>query len=195
MDTTRIYLVGSSGGGYTALLVLGQHPEQWAGVSAWVPITDLAAWYSQTAAAGRKYAQDIMNACGGQPGESPVIDQEYRTRSPMTYLSPAIKTPVDINAGIHDGHSGSVPVSHSLHAFNALSHQQDQISEEHIENIVTQRAVPDSLNAAVYDSVYGLKQPLFRRSSDNVRITLFEGGHEIIPYAALTWLSRQRKVK
>jgi hypothetical protein len=36
IDPTRVYLVGTSGGGYTALLMAGRHPELWAGVSAWV---------------------------------------------------------------------------------------------------------------------------------------------------------------
>jgi hypothetical protein len=35
---------------------------------------------------------------------------------------------------------------------------------------------------------------LFRRESNNKRVTIFEGGHEGIPKAALAWLSRQRKI-
>jgi len=38
IDSSRIYLVGTSGGGYTALVMAGHHPEIWAGISAWVPI-------------------------------------------------------------------------------------------------------------------------------------------------------------
>ncbi|MBD3273789.1 MAG: prolyl oligopeptidase family serine peptidase, partial [Candidatus Marinimicrobia bacterium] len=96
IDSTRIYLIGSSGGGYTALMMLGKHPDIWAGVSAWVPIVDLRSWYFQSAEAGRKYAQDIINSCGGKPGDSEHVDEEYRRRSPVTYLSRDIQTPVDI---------------------------------------------------------------------------------------------------
>jgi dipeptidyl aminopeptidase/acylaminoacyl peptidase len=45
IDASSIYLIGTSGGGYTALIMAGRHPEIWAGVSAWVPISDLKAWY------------------------------------------------------------------------------------------------------------------------------------------------------
>jgi hypothetical protein len=34
---------------------------------------------------------------------------------------------------------------------------------------------------------------LFRRSSGNVRVTVFEGGHDSEPSASLEWLTRQRK--
>ena len=45
MDDKRIYLVGISGGGQMALIMAGRAPNVWAGVSAWVPIADLAEWH------------------------------------------------------------------------------------------------------------------------------------------------------
>jgi pimeloyl-ACP methyl ester carboxylesterase len=193
IDSTRIYLIGSSGGGYTALMMLGKHPDIWAGVSAWVPIADLRSWYYQTAKAGRKYARDIMNSCGGKPGESEQVDAEYRQRSPITYLSPYIRTPVDINAGIHDGHTGSVPISHSIRAFNALAQPEDKIRESYIEYFLKEQSVPVELQSDISDSGYGENQPLFRRKSENARLTIFDGGHEIIHQAAFSWLSEQQK--
>lgn len=47
VDKERIYLIGASGGGHMALLMAGRHPGIWAGVSAWVPIVDVAAWYRE----------------------------------------------------------------------------------------------------------------------------------------------------
>jgi len=41
IDRSSIFLVGTSGGGHAALLMAGRHPEIWAGVSAWVPISGL----------------------------------------------------------------------------------------------------------------------------------------------------------
>ena len=40
---------------------------------------------------------------------------------------------------------------------------------------------------------YGEKNVLFRRSSEKVRVTIFNGGHEGIPNAALQWLERHSK--
>ena len=55
IDKKRILLVGTSGGGYMSLLMAGRAPNLWAGVSAWVPISDLAAWHSETKKKGLKY--------------------------------------------------------------------------------------------------------------------------------------------
>jgi dipeptidyl aminopeptidase/acylaminoacyl peptidase len=43
VDDSRMYAVGWAGGGYLGLLLAGRVPEMWAGVSAWVPISDLNA--------------------------------------------------------------------------------------------------------------------------------------------------------
>jgi dipeptidyl aminopeptidase/acylaminoacyl peptidase len=50
VDERRIYSVGWSGVGHLALLLAGREPAIWAGVSAWVPISDLNAWYRERCA-------------------------------------------------------------------------------------------------------------------------------------------------
>jgi len=193
VDPNRVYLVGASGGGYTALLMAGRAPDIWAGVSAWVPISDLRAWYFESSEAGRRYAADIVNSCGGVPDANARVDREYRRRSPVTYLRNAVKVPLDINAGINDGHTGSVPVSHSLRAFNLVAAPDDRISQEDIEFFTEKAQVPPHLEAKLTDTAYGEKTPLFRRSSGKARITIFAGGHEIVYEAALSWLAKQKK--
>lgn len=196
VDPNRIYLVGASGGGYTALLVAARHPEPWAGVSVWVPITDLTAWYYQTQHLDREFMINLETTFGGAPGDSPEIDLAYKNRSPITYLSPSISIPIDINAGIHDGRidTGSVPISHSLLAYNALVAPEFRLSEEAIQYFVEQGQVPNDLvDPLLSDPAYGEQVPLFRRRSEDVRITLFDGGHDIIFNAALLWLAGQQK--
>jgi dienelactone hydrolase len=193
VDESRIYLMGVSGGGHLALLLAGRASEIWAGVSAWVPITDLTAWYHESKAAGRRYAEDIVKSCGGVPEPGSAAEKECVRRSPLTYLVSANQVPVDINAGIHDGHTGSVPISHSLHAFNLLATAAEQLSEEQIRYFINARKVPPSLPAAQRDLAYGHKPVLFRRQSNRVRLTIFDGGHEAIYDAGLNWLAQQRK--
>jgi len=204
VDPGRVYLVGVSGGGHMALLMAGRVPERWTAVSAWVPITDLAAWHAECRAAGRPYADDLERACcgtpsggtpsGGAPGDSPAVDAQYRSRSPITYLHPGLRTPLDINAGIFDGHtgsgrSGSVPISHTLRAFNAVAAPEDRIGDADIAHFVEQAVVPPGLQGDWPDPHYGDKRALFRRASGNARVTIFDGGHEIIYEAALSWLA------
>ena len=194
VDPSRIYLVGASGGGYTSLLMAGRTPNIWAGVSVWVPITNLTDWYFECRSLKCGHADDIAKSCGGSPGTSTAIDLQYKKRSPVTYLSEAVNLPLDINAGIKDGHhSGGVPISHSLRAFNLIALEKDRISQEDIKYFVEKAQVPPHLKKPLTDQTYKEKAPLFRRISGNARITIFDGGHEIVYEAALSWLAKQKK--
>ena len=183
IDSAAIYLVGTSGGGYTALVMAGHHPEIWAGVSAWVPISDLKAWHAQG-----EYVGDLVKSCGGAPGASAKVDKEYAERSPITYLRKAKGLTLHINAGIHDGHKGSVPISHSLLAFNEMAATKDRISEEDIRFFVQKAKVPPKLKVNISDPSYGKNRPLFRRESGNATVTIFKGGHELVAPGAIAWI-------
>ena len=191
IDTSRIYLVGGSGGGHMALVMAERAPDLWAGVSAWVPITDLAAWHAESKTRKNNYAKMLEQSCGGAPG--PATEAAYRHRSSLFHLAAAKGVPLDINTGIHDGHTGSVPVSHSLRAFNVLAASDKQISTEDIDFMVREQKIPADLAAEKQDDPERQKAILFRRNSGNARVTVFEGGHESESSAAVLWLSRQRK--
>jgi cephalosporin-C deacetylase-like acetyl esterase len=200
VDTKRIYLVGASGGGHAALLMAGRHPEIWAGVSAWASITDLPAWYAESLniQTEHRYEDDLVAACGGDPSKEPPAEIECLKRSPISYLNNTITVPLDINAGIFDGHLiGStwyaVPIRHSLKAFNRVAAADHQLTDNQIDFMVKNMEIPDSLQGMYPDPLYGDKAPLFRRQSGNARITVFNGYHEIVYWAALAWLSVQHK--
>ena len=197
IDAKRIYLVGTSGGGHMSLIMAGRHPELWAGVSAWVPISDLKAWHAESVARKQKYAANMESVCGGRPGDSAEVDTQYRNRSPITWLDRAKGVAIDINAGIDDGHTGSVPVSHSLIAFNQLAKINGQpnqaFSPTQVEDITVRRKIDIELTAV------GIAEPdrkhkiLVRRNAGPARITLFAGGHEGDMPTAVRWLADQSK--
>ncbi|MEW5853424.1 MAG: prolyl oligopeptidase family serine peptidase [Myxococcota bacterium] len=196
VDESRIYLVGYSGGGHASLLMAGRAPEIWAGVSAWAPITDLKAWYWQTKdGAFRHYAEHIRKSCGGVPWGNTRAARECRKRSPITYLHNAVGVPLDINAGIQDGHTGSVPTSHALDAYNLLANEEDRLTPQQVRTIVDKAVIPRELGLPFSDPLFGTNKILFRRQSGHVRITISDGAHQIKREAALQWLSQQRKVQ
>jgi acetyl esterase/lipase len=195
VNNDRIYLIGGSGGGYASLLMAGRAPEIWAGVSAWCPISDLKKWHAECKKAGRSYYKHIEKACQGEPDSNNKAAEECKKRSAITYLKKAAKVPLDISTGIHDGHTGSVPVSHTLEAFNAVATAIDRISEKDITYFVEKEAVPPHLKEKLSDPLYGKNTPLFRKISGNVRVTIFEGGHNILYNPGLLWLEKQRKGK
>jgi len=188
IDAASVYLVGTSGGGYTSLLMAGRTPGIWAGVSAWVPISDLKAWHAECKKANRRYYREIEMSCGGAPGTSDEVDAQYKSRSPLTWLANARGLHLHINAGIRDGHDGSVPISHSLLAFNVVACEKDRIPQEDIDFFVKKAQVPPRLQANIEDASYGSTRPLFRRTSGKVTITLFDGGHQLVPDAAIAWI-------
>ena len=200
VDTQRIYLAGLSGGGHMSLLTATRSPAVWAGVSAWVPITDLARWHAECLERGNKYAADMEASCGGAPGASAAADSQYALRSSLPRLDRLAGVPVEICAGIHDGHTGSVPVGHTLRAFNALAAAngmpEKRLSEEQILWFEVEETVPAELRSEREDNpAFGENTVLFRRSAGPARVTIFEGGHEGLPAAACEWLSARRKGK
>jgi len=198
VDEGRIYLVGASGGGYMALVMAHQAPGLWAGVSSWVPITDLARWHRQSkeATPPRKYYRDLEAVFGGPPD---VLQRReaYRKRSPLFHLGAARGVPLDINAGIHDGHTGSVPINHALDAFNVLATANGRpdlrIDPELIEQMTREQKVPAVLQGIPEEEPGRSHAVLFQRAAGPARVTLFDGGHEIEVRAALDWLEKQRK--
>jgi pimeloyl-ACP methyl ester carboxylesterase len=193
VDSRRIYLIGASGGGHMALLMAGRHPEIWAGVSSWVPISDLAAWHRQSTENTKflGYAKQMEMALGGPPETDKARAESARHRSPITWLARAQKVPLDINAGVHDGRTGSVPFSHSLVAFNCLAAEADRLPPAEIETYYRDERLPCAWQPASPDPLYGQWRPLFRKVSGNARVTIFEGGHQIIHEPALNWLAQQ----
>jgi len=195
IDSDRIYLFGGSGGGHMALVMATRAPLLWAGVSAWVPITDLAAWHAESLVRRNNYAAMLEKCCGGRPNTK--AETEYRKRSPIFLLGAAKELPLDINTGIHDGHTGSVPVSHSLRAFNTLAlaagHSARQITEADIACMVNEQRIPEGLRAETQIDPERAKRVLFRRIAGQARVTVFEGGHDFEATAAIEWLARQRR--
>ena len=194
VDESRIYAVGWSGGGYLGLLLAGRAPEIWAGVSAWVPISDLNAWYEESRRLGTKYVREIAASCGGNPTSGPAAD-ECRKRSPVTYLDRVRGIAIDINHGIRDGRNNAdpVPVSQSLIAFNLLALPQDRLTDEEIVYFTREAQVPADLKTDVTDPSYGGLRILFRRQSGSTRITVFDGAHDKNTEAAFRWLNEQRR--
>lgn len=196
IDHRRIFLVGTSGGGHMALLTASTSPSSWTAVSAWVPISDLARWHKECTERELAYSEDVEAVCGGKPDSSLAIDEEYAKRSPITSLWRSHIIPMDINAGIHDGHAGeqggegSVPVGQSIRAFNTIAlaggHDPRIIPEDVIEYIEENEEVPESYRARSQDPAYDRTIHL-RATAGLARLTLFEGGHELLPDAVFTW--------
>ena len=194
VDMNKVYLLGGSGGGHCALLVAGRRPDLFTAVSAWCPISDIALWHTQSLERKNRYSEHIELVCNGDPSTDPAALLSAQLRSPLSWLANAVnKLPVDISTGIHDGHTGSVPVGHAVRAFNALAAECDRISEEDIAFIEANEKVPAAIAAEKSDPAYGENTVYLRKISNQARLTLFEGGHQIFPEISGQWLERQSR--
>ncbi len=194
VDTSRIYLIGFSGGGMTALILAGRYPSSWTAVCAWVPVYDLVQWYRTTKNAAHGYAIHIKNSCGGAPLSGTDAYRECKRRSAGTYLANAKNRPVQVYiiSGIEDRF---VPPGHALQAFNDLADSSDFIQQKDIDYIDTHSTLPGHLRSHHNHHLFSKAghQLLFSRQSNNALIHIYSGDHDIIYNIGLLWLSRQKR--
>jgi len=191
VDHSRIYLTGASGGGHMTMLMVSRHPEVWTAASAWVGISDLAQWHALHKRS--RYGAMLRESCGGAPGDSAKVDAQYRQRSPLPFLKNSSTVPLDIAAGIHDGHTGSVPISHSLLAFNEIAKATGDrlITASEMKQLSVPQGRLDTPLPLDQEQDNALGRKIYlRRYAGQSRVTIFEGGHEGITAAALDWLKR-----
>ena len=191
VDSTRIYVTGNSGGGYMTMLMVEAAPTLWAAASAWVGISDLMPWYEYHAT--DHYGEMTRQCLGGPPSAGGAIANEYRARSPLARLTSVAAVPIDLAAGRHDT---TVPISHTLLAFNMLAraNRSTRISESEMAELTGPDAMlrrPGVADTAT-DPAFG-RAVFLRRYTGRSRITIFEGGHEWLPATALTWLALHHK--
>jgi pimeloyl-ACP methyl ester carboxylesterase len=176
VNEEKVFVVGVSGGGYatTGMYLKSKHRVR--AFLAWVPITDLGAWHIESQERGKAYAEHIMKATSS---ESTLNEEEARRRSPLHWPLPKeARAPIELYAGIDDGYAGSVPISHSLRFFNRLAGQygvpEDQITEVEIDDLLQRNTAPTKETIAD-------RKVHFRRVRPYASITIFEGGHEMLP--------------
>lgn len=185
VDTTKIYVMGVSGGGYATLSTFMKSRHHIRKFSAWASITDLAAWYHESTILKNKYARDILD-CTGSKDELNI--ENAKKRSPLYMKTPLEKvknTTLFIFAGIHDGIQGSVPITHSINFYNklltdlAVKDKSKYVSDKEKLDLLEYRRPLGNLG-----NIAGRKICLQKEYS-NIRLTIFEGEHEMLTEYAL----------
>ncbi|MDN3669489.1 GDSL-type esterase/lipase family protein [Echinicola jeungdonensis] len=197
-DPNGVHIIGVSGGGYATLLAFMNLDYPVKSFSAWAPISDIEAWYWESVGRDQKYAGDILQAL---EADSVVFkEEEALKRSPIAHEFPVEKrkgSQLFIYEGIHDGYTGSVPITHSINMYNRLvgelkygtsemdkiikkaADDPDLVSPQSTIELLTKRMDPN------YDPNFNLfgRNIYLYRNFGNISLTLFEGGHEQLPQA------------
>ena len=197
VDPQRIYLAGVSGGGHMAMLMAARHAHRFSAVSAWVGVSDLAEWYRFHLKDGvpQRYAEMVSACCGGPPGASPEIDREYRQRSPIFWLQDVGDLLIDLNSCVMDGKTGSVPIRHTIEAFNVIAESaaHPTVTESEITQLIKNEKLTNPRPTDLAKDPDYEREIRLRRIAGNARVTIFDGGHEALPAAACAWLERQTR--
>ncbi len=177
VDLDNIFVVGASGGGYAALGAYLRTPFPVKAFVAWVPISDLTAWYYQSKHRDTRYAEDILNCTS----DGHMFDEAAaRERSPLFWELPESPNGrLEIYAGIDDGYTGSVPISHSIRFYNRVVEHYGQteqtVGEGDMIKLLTRGVERDDGLGHIGD-----RAVLYRRDTDAVSLVIFDGGHEML---------------
>ncbi len=185
-DPQNIHLIGVSGGGYATLFSYMNSTHGIASFSAWVPLSDIESWYYQSVGRKNQYAGHILSATGSFGAELNAV--EARSRSPLFMKTPVNirkDAPLTLYAGVHDGYSGSVPISQSLLFYNKVikdfgAPDSNLITDQEILDLVSMRYFRE-----LPEEKIGGRQIIFKRSFKNISIVIFEGRHEMLTDVAL----------
>ncbi|MCF7886142.1 MAG: prolyl oligopeptidase family serine peptidase, partial [Candidatus Marinimicrobia bacterium] len=188
VDTSKIFVIGVSGGGYATLSSFMRLEHDIEKFSAWASISDLVAWYRESKIRNNKYADNIL-ACTNS--ENALNINVARKRSPIYWETPINKlkdTNLFIYAGIYDGIQGSVPITHSINFYNKLLNDlsvrdsSKYVSqEEKLKLLELRRALGD------YGEISS-RRVLLRKQYNNIKLVIFEGDHEMLAQYALNEL-------
>jgi len=194
VDREEVHLIGVSGGGYAALLAYLQVDYPVKSFSAWAAVADLERWYWECKGRQLVYASHLEMITGKGAGFDAA---EARNRSPLAMDAKCKRenASLHIYTGIHDGYTGSVPITHSLHMYNKVAayhvpgDDKVIISDSVICSLVTGRINPSPADK----KQIGGRVVHFHRELKGLSLDIFEGGHEMIVPQALALIPVEGK--
>jgi hypothetical protein len=191
VDLSRIYVIGSSGGGYATLATFMKSKHSIRRFSAWVPISDLPAWYAQSKIMGTKYAENILDCTSSKDSLNLEI---AKRKSPIYWKTPVEKlntTELQIFAGVYDGIQGSVPITHSINFYNKV------LKDKLINDSTLFVSDSEKLYLLEFRKALGNlgriadRKVFLKKQSGNIGLTIFEGNHEMLTEYAFNELIKE----
>ena len=202
VDTNAIHVIGVSGGGYATLLTYMKSRHNISTFSAWASISNIEKWFYESKGRNNKYAKDIAQATTGKTfsGNNYYMDaKEAEKRSPMFMQTPVKKranSKLYIYEGIHDGYTGSVPITQSLNIYNKIVSDFNSTAKEDLvptEDILEMLA--SQYFVAPQKGTIGNRIVHYQKTfEDKVKLTIFEGTHEMLTNVALNHIKTGKKI-
>ena len=183
VDPSRIYVIGMSGGGYATLAMFMKSKHKIKKFSSWVPLVDLIQWYDETKILKLKYAPEIL-VC--TQSKDDVLNEEIaRQKSPIFWKTPVNKlnySTLEISTGIYDGMIGNgvIPITHSINFYNKLLTDLSVTdSAKYVSDTEKLTLLEFRKPLGDFGQISG-REVILLKETNNIKLTLFEGGHEIL---------------
>jgi lysophospholipase L1-like esterase len=190
VDTTNIHVIGVSGGGFATMLTYMKSVHNIKTFSSWAGISNMVNWYYESLGRGKKYAGDICLSTTGKITNFNV--NEAILRSPFYMKTPVKKrknSKLFLYCGVHDGYTGSVPISQTIDFYNKVVTNFEEVNTsskvpaETREIMLRQQNLPGTQIA----EKIGDRKIIYRNSFQNkLFLNVFEGEHEMIVDVALS---------
>lgn len=181
VDLSKIYVVGTSGGGHATLAAFMKSKYNIAQFSAWCPISDIGAWYKESKIRKSNYAKDILKCTESTTKNFNLY--EAKLRSPLWWETPVEKlhtSKLKLYAGVYDGVDGSVPMIHSINFYNKILSDMDcKVKEAYISDKEKVELMGNLRPVGKFGFI-GKRQIFLKKEYKNVSIIIFEGGHEML---------------
>lgn len=184
VDTEDIHIIGVSGGGFATVNSYMKTRHKIKSFHAFVGIYNLEDWYYESLQRNNNYANDIL-AITGTINNRP-NPEEVKKRSPLLMKTPTkerLNTRLYLYAGLHDGYTGSVPISQSLELYNKIVRDFNKkakdatISLNDMYTLLKRRSLPSF--EIIKEGLLG-RDILFQKNYKGlVEIIVFDGGHEM----------------
>jgi predicted peptidase len=183
VDTTKIYVMGMSGGGYATLAMFMKSKHRIKKFSSWVPLVDLVQWYDETKILKLKYAAEILACTQSKDG---ILNEKIaRQKSPIYWETPIDKlnySTLEISTGIYDGMRGNgvIPITHSINFYNKLLSDLDISDSSKYVSAAEKLALLEFRKPLGNFGQISGREVALVKETNNIKLTIFEGGHEIL---------------
>ncbi len=192
VDTSKIFVIGASGGGYATICAFMKSKHRINKFSAWVPVSDLIAGFSESIIRQNKYAGNILDCTESING---ILNKtNAKQKSPIYWNTPTEKlgyAELNIYAGVYDGIQGSVPITQSINFYNklltdlAVTDSSKYVTDKEILHLLEYRKpIGDS-------GKISNRRICLTRSFGNLKLVIFEGGHEMLTEYAIDELLKE----